>query len=254
MTHLSVNLNKIALLRNQRDVGYPSPVEMARVVINAGAHGVTVHPRPDRRHVRPDDVRDIDLLLAEHYGGRIELNVEGNPEGFWMDLVCEVAPTQATLVPDMPDARTSDAGWDVAANRGFLTDVIGELHAVGSRVSLFVEADPAVMAPAAEVGADRVELYTGPYAHEFTHGDAEAALTRYAEAAEAARAAGLEVNAGHDLSLENLAALRQAIPHLAEVSIGHAITADALVMGFQAAVHAYLAALAMPVARRTAAI
>lgn len=254
MTHLSVNLNKVALLRNQRDVGYPAPVEMARVVINAGAQGVTVHPRPDQRHVRPDDVHDLGTLLAEHYGGRVEFNIEGNPEGFWMDLVCRVAPTQATLVPDSPDARTSDEGWDVPAHRGFLTDVIGELHSAGSRVSLFMEADADAMAAAAEVGADRVELYTGPFAREYLHGNADAALARYAAAAEAARAAGMEVNAGHDLSLENLAALKQAIPFLAEVSIGHAITADALLMGFPAAVHAYLAALEVPVRRRAACV
>jgi len=253
MTHLSVNLNKVALLRNQRDVGYPSPVAMAALVIEAGAHGVTVHPRPDQRHVRPHDVDDLVTLLADRHRGRIEFNIEGNPEDFWMELVCRVAPTQATLVPDAPDARTSDQGWDVRAHRGFLTDVIGRLHAVGSRVSLFVEADPDMMAPAAEVGADRVELYTGPYAHEFEHGDRAAALARYACAAEAARDAGLAVNAGHDLSLENLAALKTAIPYLAEVSIGHAITADALRMGFPDAVRAYLRELAQPAARRVAA-
>lgn len=253
MTHLSVNLNKVALLRNQRDVGYPSPLEMARLVIDAGAQGVTVHPRPDQRHVRPGDVTDIDGLLRDSYAGRVEFNIEGNPEDSWMDLVCRVGPTQATLVPDAPDAHTSDEGWDVAAHRGFLEHTIGRLHEAGSRVSLFVEADPDVMAPAASVGADRVELYTGPYAHEYEHGDAGAAIARYALASEAARDAGLEVNAGHDLSLVNLAALKQAVPYLAEVSIGHAITADALRMGFPAAVRAYLAELAMPAARRAAA-
>ncbi len=249
MTHLSVNLNKVALLRNQRDVGYPSPVEMAALVIDAGAHGVTVHPRPDQRHVRTSDVDELVSLLRERHHARIEFNIEGNPEGFWMDLVCRVGPTQATLVPDAPDARTSDAGWDVAAHHGFLRDVIGRLHEAGSRVSLFVEADPEVMPHAADVGADRVELYTGPYAHEYEYGDAAAALARYARAAEAARDAGLGVNAGHDLSLVNLAALKTAIPYLAEVSIGHAITADALRMGFPAAVRAYLAALSAPAVR-----
>lgn len=252
MTNLSVNLNKVALLRNQRDVGYPSPVAMARLVIDAGAQGVTVHPRPDRRHIRPHDVSDLERLLSDEYAGRVEFNIEGNPEDFWMDLVCRVKPTQATLVPDGRDVRTSDTGWDVPRHRGFLTDVIGRLHEAGSRVSLFVEADPDMMAPAADVGAERVELYTGPYAHECVNGRERESLERYGRAAEAARDAGLEVNAGHDLSLDNLAALKAHIPFLAEVSIGHAITADALRMGFPAAVRAYLDALRATTARARA--
>lgn len=243
-TNLSVNLNKVALLRNQRDVGYPSPLQAARIAIEAGAHGVTVHPRPDERHVRASDVPELAALVREEYAGRVEYNIEGNPEGKWLALVREVRPDQATLVPDLPCAHTSDAGWDVPANRARLREVIAALKDLGIRVSLFVEADPAAMAPAREVGADRVELYTGPYAQGFIGPERETALARYVAAAEAARDAGLGVNAGHDLNLDNLGALKRAIPWLAEVSIGHAITSDALWMGLAPAVRAYLAALA----------
>ncbi len=241
-TKLSVNLNKVALLRNQRDVGYPSVLEAARLVVAAGAHGVTVHPRPDQRHIRRADVYELAALIAGEFGRAIEYNIEGNPTPDFVALVREVRPDQVTLVPDAPDQHTSDHGWDIGANFRELCAVIRELKASGARVSLFMDADPGAIAPAATVGADRIELYTGPYAHAFAGGAAQP-LRRYVAAAEAAAQAGLGVNAGHDLNLDNLPAFVRAVPQLAEVSIGHAITADALRLGFPAAVEAYLRAI-----------
>ena len=246
-TKLSVNLNKVALLRNQRDVGYPSVLEAARLVVGAGAHGITVHPRPDERHIRRGDVHQLAALVATEFGPRIEYNIEGNPTPEFLALIREVRPDQVTLVPDSPDQRTSDHGWDIEASFRQLSAVIAELKASGPRVSLFMDAAPGAIAAAATVGADRVELYTGPYAHAFAAGAAQSLLPRYIAAAEAAAAAGLGVNAGHDLNLDNLPTFCHAIPELAEVSIGHAITADALRLGFPAAVEAYLRAI-----RRTA--
>ena len=242
-TKLSVNLNKVALLRNQRDVGYPSVLEAARLVVAAGAHGVTVHPRPDERHIRRTDVYELAALIAAEFGPTIEYNIEGNPSPDFIALVREVRPDQVTLVPDAPDQHTSDHGWDIGANLGELRAVIRELKASGARVSLFMDADPVAIAPAATVGADRIELYTGPYAHAFASGAAQPLLQSYVAAAQAAAEAGLGVNAGHDLNLDNLPAFCHAIPELAEVSIGHAITADALRLGFPAAVEAYLRAI-----------
>jgi pyridoxine 5-phosphate synthase len=242
-TKLSVNLNKVALLRNQRDVGYPSVLEAARLVVGAGAHGITVHPRPDERHIRRTDVTELAALLAAGLPSGIELNIEGNPTPEFIALIREVRPDQVTLVPDAPDQQTSDHGWDIKENFRALRSVIRELKAFGPRVSLFMDPDPGVIAGAATVGADRIELYTGPYAHAFAGGMAEALLRRYVQAAEAAEEAGLGVNAGHDLNLDNLPMFVQAIPQLAEVSIGHAITADALRIGFPAAVEAYLRAI-----------
>lgn len=243
MTHLSINLNKIALLRNQRDLGIPSVTAAARTVIEAGAHGITVHPRPDARHIRPHDVTELAALLAAEYGGRIEYNIEGNPEPAYMALVRQVRPTQATLVPDSPEQNTSDHGWNIRAEAGRLREVIAELHELGSRVSLFVDADADSVAQAKDVGADRVELYTGPYAHVFGTPDAAQVFARYIEAANTAQAVGLGLNAGHDLNLDNLPTLRRAMPWLAEVSIGHAFTADALWLGLERATKAYLEAL-----------
>lgn len=243
-TKLSVNLNKVALLRNQRDVGYPDVVETARLVIEAGAAGVTVHPRPDERHVKPADVRALRRLLSTEHGDRVELNVEGNPTDAFLALVDEVRPAQATLVPDSPEQRTSDHGWDFAREAERLAPLIRELASKDMRVSVFVDAEPASMARARDTGADRIELYTGPYAHAFARGDYEDVLETYRLTALRAREAGLGVNAGHDLTLENLPAFKRALPMIAEVSIGHAITADALKMGFPAAVRAYLAAIA----------
>lgn len=240
---LSVNLNKVALLRNQRDVGYPDPLEIARIVVAAGADGLTVHPRPDERHVRRQDVIALKGLIDDELGPEIELNIEGYPGDDFLALVEEVRPDQVTLVPDAPEQATSDHGWDVAGEMGRLRRVSERLKKDGARVSLFMDPEPAAMASAATAGADRIELYTGPYAFAFGTEDGSVLLGRYADAAEAAGAAGLGVNAGHDLNLDNLEAFRAAIPALAEVSIGHAITADALRLGFPAAVEAYLRAL-----------
>jgi pyridoxine 5-phosphate synthase len=242
-TKLSVNLNKVALLRNQRDVGYPSVLEAARLAIHAGAHGITVHPRPDERHIRRTDVIELAALVRDELAPGIEYNIEGYPTPEFIALIGEVRPDQVTLVPDAPDQRTSDHGWDLKASFRSLQSVIRELKGIGARVSLFMDPDPGAIATAASVGADRIELYTGPYAHAFAEGVAAPLIRRHIQAAEAAQEAGLSVNAGHDLNLDNLPVFVQAIPQLAEVSIGHAITADALRIGFPAAVEAYLRAL-----------
>jgi pyridoxine 5-phosphate synthase len=242
---LSVNLNKVALLRNQRDVGYPSVTDMARMVMAAGARGLTVHPRPDERHVRRTDVLELAALLDGELGNAVEYNIEGYPSDDFVALARAVRPTQVTLVPDAPDQRTSDHGWDLRQDTGRLLRLIGVLKESGARISLFMDPDPGAIAIAATVGADRIELYTGPYADAYAHGEA-AVLRRYVQAAEAADEAGLGVNAGHDLNLDNLPAFCEALPQLAEVSIGHAITADALRIGFPAAVEAYLRAVRRP--------
>ncbi len=256
MTHgtkLSVNLNKVALLRNQRDIGYPSVIGAARAVLDAGAYGVTVHPRPDERHTRKSDVYELAALLRADYaeGSRFlaEFNVEGNPTPDFVALVCEVAPDQVTLVPDDPHAKTSDHGWDIAGNRALLTRVVAEIKAAGPRVSLFVDAEAPVMALAREVGADRVELYTEPYAAAYGTAAEGRAFRACLAAAEAAQNQGLGLNAGHDLNLDNLPTLVQGLPNLLEVSIGHALAADSLRMGYAAAVEEYLKALAPGAAR-----
>ncbi len=241
MTRLSVNLNKVALLRNARDIGIPSVIEAGQTCIEAGAHGLTVHPRPDERHTRPSDVYDLADLLAETPS--VEYNIEGNPFlGHFMELVREVEPTQATLVPDDPGARTSDHGWAVEVHAERLRPIVEELNARGIRVSLFMDPDPDQIAHAARLGVDRIELYTEPYAKAHAHGAFDDVLAQYARAAASAPAMGLGVNAGHDLNLENLPAFC-AIPGILEVSIGHALIADALKMGLNAAVKAYLGKL-----------
>ena len=242
-TKLSVNLNKVALLRNQRDVGYPSVLDAACLVVHAGAHGITVHPRPDERHIRRSDVTELAALIRDEFAPTIEYNIEGYPTPEFVALIGEVRPDQVTLVPDAPDQRTSDHGWDLARNGARLAPIIAELRAIGARVSLFLDPEPAQVAAVRQAGADRIELYTGPYAHAFGRPGAKALLERYVQTAEAAAGAGLGVNAGHDLNLDNLPTFAQAIPQLAEVSIGHAITADALRIGFPAAVEAYLRAV-----------
>lgn len=241
---LSVNLNKIALLRNQREVGYPSVLAAARTALDAGAQGITVHPRPDERHIRRDDVPELAALIAGDYGGAPEFNIEGYPSGDYMDLVTEVKPTQATLVPDAPEAVTSDHGWDIAASETMLREAIARIQGQGTRVSLFVDADPNSVHLAKAVGADRVELYTGPYAEAAETPNASTVLERYRQAGSTVQEVGLGLNAGHDLTRENLPALCAVLPNLAEVSIGHALTTDALWMGLEATVRAYLAILA----------
>jgi pyridoxine 5-phosphate synthase len=236
MVRLSVNVNKVATLRNARGGAVPDVARAAATAVAAGCHGITVHPRPDGRHIRPRDVRDLAAAIA------VELNVEGYPTPALLDLVCDVRPAQCTLVPDPPDALTSNAGWafgDVA----WLREVVDRLHAHGVRVSLFVDPIESHMARARALGADRVELYTEPYARAFSTPQRAAVFATYRRAAAAAVAAGLGVNAGHDLDLENLPLLARELPGLVEVSIGHALVSDALFMGLDAAVRAYLAAL-----------
>ncbi len=244
MTRLSVNLNKIALVRNARPLGIPSVTRMAGIAIGAGAHGITVHQRPDERHIRRTDVHDLAALLPAYPA--VEFNIEGNPFHGFVDLVRAVRPHQCTLVPDDPAASTSDHGWDLKRDGSRLAPLIAELKALGARISLFMDPAPEAMPLARALGADRVELYTEPYASAFAT-PAQAAMTeRYATAARAAQAAGLGVNAGHDLNLDNLPAFIAAVPGVFEVSIGHALTADALEFGMADTVKRYLAALGTP--------
>jgi len=238
MPTLSVNLNKIALLRNQRNIGIPSVARAAATCIEAGADGLTVHPRPDQRHIRPDDVFEIAQLCA----GRVEYNIEGNPFPDLMAFMREVRPTQATLVPDDPAQPTSDHGWDLVEAGARLKPIVAELKALGCRVSLFMDPDPDAVARAAELGADRVELYTEPYARAFGTPECEALLERYRLATANAQAAGLGVNAGHDLNLDNLPQLVSSVPGILECSIGHALIADALWLGLAESVRRYRAA------------
>lgn len=237
MTKLSVNLNKIALLRNQRDVGYPDIIEHARLILEAGAHGLTVHPRPDERHIRQSDIPAIAEFLKQHDNKNIEFNIEGYPSDDFLDLVTTHQCDQVTLVPDDPNQSTSDHGWNVKDKSDFLKTVILKLKDAGRRVSLFLDPDPALIPHVLTTGADRIELYTGPYAEN------KIRLSAYAETAKHATEAGIGINAGHDLSLDNLAKFLIAVPDCGEVSIGHAITADALKMGWQGAVTAYLTAI-----------
>ncbi len=241
---LSVNVNAVALLRNRRDLPWPDLRHLARIALMAGAHGITVHPRPDERHVRYADVPMLAQLIAAEFA-QAEFNVEGYPSADFMDLVMDVRPHQVTLVPDDPAQATSDHGWDFVAHGELLTQTAARLKAAGMRVSMFCDpdADEAQISAAARTLADRVELYTGPYGA--THGDqaaARAALNALAATAGRARAHGLGINAGHDLTVDNLPALIAAIPDLAEVSIGHAMTAEALEHGMAGAVHRFLSA------------
>lgn len=232
MTKLSVNVNKIAVVRNSRGGNLPDVVRAACDIERFGADGITVHPRPDARHIRYADVRDLKRAL------RTELNVEGNPIPSFVDLVCEVVPAQVTLVPDAPDAITSNAGWDTVAHREFLAGVTERFHELGIRVSIFVDPVPAMVAGAKACGADRVELYTEAYARDYGI-DREAAVAPYVAAAEEARRQGLGLNAGHDLNLENLAWFAGRISWLDEVSIGHALVCDALYYGLENTVALY---------------
>ena len=240
MTKLSVNLNKIALLRNTRSIGIPSVLRAAEQCIAAGAQGITVHPRPDQRHIRTSDVYELAALLKRFPA--IEFNIEGNPFPEFLEIVHNVQPTQCTLVPDSPDQPTSDHGWSLATDGVRLRPIVAELRSLGARVSLFMDADTAEWTLARDLGADRVELYTEPYAAAFLGPDRDAVFQRFARAAAAAQSAGLGVNAGHDLNLHNLGKFVE-IPGILEVSIGHALVADALDMGLPAAVRAYLRVL-----------
>ncbi|HET9129920.1 MAG TPA: pyridoxine 5'-phosphate synthase [Terriglobia bacterium] len=240
MTRLSVNINKVALLRNSRNNGIPSVIHAAEQCIAAGAHGITVHPRPDQRHIRTLDVYELAEILKRY--PRIEFNIEGNPYPDFMELVGKVRPAQCTLVPDDPSAFTSDHGWDLRVDAMRLGPIVAKLKESGARVSLFMDADSDQWMTAKSVGADRVELYTEPYADAFGQPEFDSVFARYARAAEAAQNAGLGVNAGHDLNLANLGAFCK-IPGILEVSIGHALIADALDMGIANAVRAYLRTL-----------
>ncbi|UZJ45619.1 pyridoxine 5'-phosphate synthase [Marinimicrobium sp. C6131] len=245
-TKLSVNLNKIALIRNSREGNYPDVARFGQICLDAGADGLTVHPRPDQRHIRPDDVFALNQLVQQHPG--IEFNIEGNPNaeaigaypGF-MALVRQTRPHQCTLVPDSNDQLTSDHGFDLTRSGDALRPIIEELHELGCRVSLFMDPDPAQIDLARTIGADRIELYTGPYAaaHKAHNSELHTLLEQYRAATEHARHIGLGVNAGHDLNLDNLGQFLH-IPGIDEVSIGHALTVDALTMGMATAVHAYL--------------
>jgi pyridoxine 5-phosphate synthase len=232
MTRLSVNINKIATLRNSRGGTMPSVTEAAIRCQLFGAEGITVHPRPDERHIRYEDTRELRLLVTT------EFNIEGYPDPKFIELVLQVHPDQVTLVPDSPEAITSNAGWDTINNTAFLKEVVGKFKNAGIRVSLFVGTDPKMIEGAAIVGADRVELYTEPYATEFPE-NPEKAIRPFVLAAQTADKFGLGLNAGHDLSLENLRYFDQHIPNLLEVSIGHALIADALYLGLEETIRRY---------------
>ena len=242
MTKLSVNVNKVATLRNSRGGREPNVVEAVEVCIAAGAPGITVHPRGDRRHITPDDVRAIVRAVRRHPG--LEYNIEGDPRAELLDLVEEVVPDQCTLVPVVPGEITSQAGWQRGGESERLPAIVARLHAAGVRVSLFVDPLPDPVRWAASTGADRVELYTEPFARAFERGPDEGrcCFASYVEAAELAHTLGLGVNAGHDLDLANLTVFRE-LPFLDEVSIGHAIMSRALYVGLSSVVHEYLALL-----------
>lgn len=232
MTKLSVNINKVATLRNARGGNVPNVVKVALDCESFGADGITVHPRPDERHIRRSDVYDLRPLL------RTEFNIEGYPAPEFIDLVLRVRPHQVTLVPDSPTQLTSNAGWDTKAHFDFLSEVLDTFNHAGIRTSVFVAADREAIEYAAKAGADRVELYTEPYASAYT-ADREAAVAPFVEAAKTARKLGIGLNAGHDLSLQNLAFFHEQIPWLDEVSIGHALISDALYLGLERTIHEY---------------
>ena len=237
MTKLSVNINKIATIRNARGGNNPDILAVAKDCERFGADGITVHPRPDERHIRRDDVISLKPILTT------EFNIEGNPQPQFVELVKSVRPTQVTLVPDSPDQITSNAGWDTRTHFNFLTDIIAEFKELGIRTSIFIGTDTELIELAAKTGTDRVELYTEPYATDFAK-NPDAAIAPFVRAAEVARKCGLGLNAGHDLSLENLAFFKQHIPWLDEVSIGHALVCDALYLGLEETIHRYKDCLA----------
>jgi pyridoxine 5-phosphate synthase len=236
MTRLSVNINKVALIRNSRGGNLPDLIQVAKDCEAFGAQGITVHPRPDERHVRYADIPLLKEVVTT------EFNIEGNPEPRFMELVLKNRPHQATLVPDAPDQLTSDSGWDTLKNADFLKDVVARLKDAGIRVSLFLDPVEKMVEGAKAVGADRVEFYTGPYAHDY-HTGREAAVAPHVRAARLANELGLGINAGHDLNLDNLRFYQESVPGLLEVSIGHALISDALYYGLRNTVQMYLGLL-----------
>ena len=236
MTKLSVNINKIATLRNARGGNMPNLVQVAKDVERFGAQGITIHPRPDERHIRYQDARDLKNVVTT------EFNIEGNPIDQFLDLVLELKPTQATLVPDAVDAITSNAGWDTVKHAAYLKEVISELKRNGIRTSIFVDPTLAIIEGAAETGADRIELYTEDFAHQYSLGNKEA-IQPYTQCAELAHKLGLGINAGHDLSLQNIQFFKENVPHLLEVSIGHALVCEALYEGLESVIQQYLVKL-----------
>lgn len=231
-TRLSVNINKVALLRNARGANLPDVVQVAKDCERFGSEGITVHPRPDERHIRYADVHALKPIVID------EFNIEGYPNERFLELVKKIVPHQCTLVPDPPDVLTSNAGWDTIQHEDFLKKVIADLHDLGIRVSLFIETDEKMIAGAAKVGADRIEFYTGPYAENFSK-NKEQAIAPYTRCAQFAHSIGLGINAGHDLNLDNLRYFKQHIPHLLEVSIGHAIFCDAIYYGLENTIQMY---------------
>ena len=233
MTKLSVNINKIATLRNARGGNLPNVVQVAKDAEKFGAQGITIHPRPDERHIRYQDARDLKEIVTT------EFNIEGNPIDKFLDLVLELKPTQATLVPDAVDAITSNAGWDTVKHGAYLKEVIAELKRNGIRTSIFVDPTLEMIEGAASTGTDRIELYTEDFAHQYSLGNKEA-VQPYTQCATLAHTLGLGVNAGHDLSLQNIQFFKQSVPHLLEVSIGHALVCEALYEGLETVIKRYL--------------
>ncbi len=236
MTNLSVNVNKIALLRNARGGNLPDLIQISKDCERFGAQGITVHPRPDERHIRYSDIQPLKEIVTT------EFNIEGNPTPRFMEMVLEHRPHQCTLVPDAPQALTSDSGWDTVKHEAFLKDVIAQLQEAGIRVSIFCDPEARYVEGAKKVGTDRIELYTGPFAEEFPHAP-EKAVAPYTAAAKLAAELGLGLNAGHDLNLHNLRFFQENVPNLLEVSIGHALVADALYLGLEETIRRYLACL-----------
>ncbi len=242
-TALSVNVNLVAQIRNRRNLGYPGVTRAAQLCLEAGAHGITVHPRPDARHIRAGDVHDLSNLLQGDWP-QAEFNIEGNPFDNLMGFVRELRPHQCTFVPDSPGQATSDHGWNLRADGDRVRPLIAVAKSLGVRVSLFMDADPDAMALAKELGADRVELYTEPYAASWGQAGQQQQLQQFAAAARAAQAVGLGVNAGHDLSRDNLFYFLRAVPDVIEVSVGHAFVSDALEFGYTETTRQYLQAIA----------
>ena len=234
MAKLSVNINKLATLRNSRGGNQPDLIKSAMDIEAFGGQGITIHPRPDERHIKYQDARDLKKVVTTEY------NIEGNPVPKFIDLVLEVQPTQVTLVPDAEDAITSNAGWDTIRNKDFLIDVIGTFKENGIRTSIFVDANIEMVQGAAETGTDRIELYTESYAKEFAQGNAQQGIQPYIDAAKKANELKLGINAGHDLSLENIKFFKQHIPHLLEVSIGHALICESIYLGLENVINMYL--------------